>query len=306
MSTPPGASPRRAIITGALLLGLSLVFLFLDRRGPHPGPIGAIVVAITAPIQSGLTAAGSSIHTLWEDYLALRGVREENTTLRERVRDLQEQAARTADLLAENERLRRLLDLADRRKDLRLQAARVVARSNSPFFRVMRLEIDVDDPSRLEEGQPVIAPGGVVGQIRSLTGDRAEVLLVTDPRSAIDVVLETSRARGVAVGTGEPERYAARLEYLERSVKAVAGERVLTTGDDGRYPGGLVVGEVSPEAGQAESGPFQNARVRPLVDLGALEEVFIVLGPTGLSPDGTRFEEARPEPPPEAQGETRP
>lgn len=290
MSTAPGASPRRAIITGLLLVGLSAVFLFLDRRGPHPGPIGSVVVAITAPIQVSLTVAGSSIHTLWEDYLALRGVREENTALRGRLRDLQEQAARTADLIAENERLRRLIDLADHRKDLRLQAARVVARSNSPFFRVMRLEIDVDDPARLSEGAPVIAPGGVVGQIRSLSGNRAEVLLVTDPRSAIDVVLETSRARGVAVGTGEPERYAARLEYLERSVTAVAGERVLTTGDDGRYPAGLVVGEVTPEAGQAESGPFQNARVRPLVDLGALEIVFIVLGPTGLSPDGTAFE----------------
>lgn len=293
MRPEPGASPRRAIITGVLLIGLSFVFLFLDRRGNHPGPIGSTIVAITAPVQSGLTAAGGSVHTLWRDYLALRGVREENTELRARMRELQEQAARAADLLAENERLRRLLELADVRKDLRLVAARVVARSNSPFFRVVRIELDLEDPERIEEGAPVIAPGGVVGQIRTIDGDRAEVLLVTDPRSAIDVVLETSRARGVAVGTGEPERYAARLEYLERAVTAVAGERVMTTGDDGRYPPGLVVGEITPEAGQEESGPFQNARVRPLVDLGALEVVFIVLGPTGLSPDGSRFEGRR-------------
>lgn len=292
MRTDRGASPRKAIATGVVLVGLSLVFLFIDRRGVHPGPMGTVVITVTAPLHGGLTGVGRSVHGLWEDYLALRGVRQENTELRSRVRALQEQAARTADLLAENERLRGLLDLADRRKDLRLRAARVVGRSNSPYFRVMKIEIDVGEAAHIEEGMPIIAPGGVVGQIRTLTGARAEVLLVTDPRSAIDVVLEKSRARGVAVGTGDADRYEARLEYLERAVEAVDGERVLTTGDDGRYPAGLVLGAVvSTEEGE-ESGPFQSARVRPLIDLGALEEVFVVLGPTGLTPDGARFEAA--------------
>lgn len=290
MRNARGASPRRAILTGLALVSLSLVFLFFDRNGVHPGPLGQGVIAVTAPLHAGLTGAGRSVHGLWEDYLALRGVREENAELRDRVRALQEQAARTADLLTENERLRALLDLADRRKDLRLRAARVVGRSNSPFFRVMRIELDVGDATHVEEGMPIIAPGGVVGQIRTLVGTRAEILLVTDPRSAIDVVLEKSRARGVAVGTGEEDRYEARLEYLERAVEAVDGERVLTTGDDGRYPAGLVLGAVVTAGVGEETGPFQSARVRPKVDLGALEEVFVVLGPTGLSPDGTRFE----------------
>ncbi len=290
MRNARGASPRKAILTGLGLVSLSLVLLFFDRNGVHPGPLGQGVIAVAAPIHAGLTGAGRSVHGLWGDYLALRGVREENAELRDRVRSLQEQAARTADLLAENERLRGLLELADRRKDLRLRAARVAGRSNSPYFRVMRIELDVGDATHIEEGMPIIAPGGVVGQIRTLVGARAEVLLVTDPRSAIDVVLEKSRARGVAVGTGEEDRYEARLEYLERAVEAVDGERVLTTGDDGRYPAGLVLGSVIAAGPGEETGPFQSARVRPMVDLGALEEVFVVLGPTGLSPDGTRFE----------------
>jgi len=288
--TAGGDTPRRAIATGIILVGASLAFLFFDRAGVHAGPVGRTVIAVTAPVQGGLTVAGRSVNGIYGDYLALRGVREENVLLRARVRELQEQAARTADLVTENERLRRLLELADRRKDLRLRAARVIGRSNSPFFRVMKIELDIGEPENIEEGMPVVAPGGVVGQVRTLTGHRAEVLLVTDPRSAIDVVLEKSRARGVAVGTGEPERYRARLEYLERSVEAVDGERVLTTGDDGRYPPGLVVGAVAVDGSGEESGPFRSAQVRPLVDLGALEEVFVVLGPTGLSPDGARFE----------------
>lgn len=293
---PPRSSPRRAAATGVVLVGLSLALLFLDRRGIHPGPLGSVVIAVTAPLQVNLTRAGGWVHGLWDDYVALREVNAENAVLRARLRALQADAANTADLRTENERLRQLLELSDRRKDLRLQAARVAARSNSAYFRVLSLELDLEGHAPVAEGMPIIAPGGVVGQIRTLVGGRAEVLLVTDTRSAIDVVLEQSRARGVAVGTGEPDRYSARLDYLERAVEAVDGERVLTTGDDGRYPAGLVVGEVAVEAGAEETGPFQSARVRPLVEFGALEEVFVVLGPTGLSPDGSRFETRRKAP----------
>ena len=141
----------------------------------------------------------------------------------------------------------------------------------------------------MQPGQPVLAPGGLVGQIRTVSGTHAEVLLVTDPRSSVDVMLETSRVRGVAVGTGEPDRYAARLEYLERSEQTVRDERVLTTGDDGRYPRGLVVGRVTSVKSQPH-GLFQNAEVEPLADLSGLDEVFIVIGPTGLTSDGLDLE----------------
>jgi rod shape-determining protein MreC len=274
--------PRRAWLIALIPLVASVALLFLDRRAS--GPVASVMTRLVDPLRTLSSRAGQSVHGLWVDYVALRGVREENLVLQADVRELQAQAARSADLVAENERLRALLELADSRKDLRLRAARVVARANSSYFRVLSLELDVGDAA-VEAGMPVMAPGGVVGQIRNLNGTRAEVLLMTDPRSAIDVVLEQSRARGVAVGTGEEKTYAARLEYLQRSFKVVEGERVLTTGDDGRYPRGLVVGEVATLGGDVV-GPFQSAVVRPMVDLGALDEVFVVLGPTGLSADG--------------------
>ena len=64
---------------------------------------------------------------------------------------------------------------------------------------------------------------------------------------------------------------------------------MLTTGDDGRYPRGLVLGRVTSVKPQAH-GLFQDAELEPMVDLSALEEVFIVLGPSGLTPDGKEME----------------
>ncbi len=267
---------------------LATILLYFEGRRGHPGPAGRAVATAVSPLVSVSSSAGQGVHSVWQDYMALVDVKADNQRLKTKLRQVKQRAAVPADLQAENDRLRRLLELGDRRKDLRLRAARVVARTASPYFRVLKIVLEVGD-GVVEEGMPVIAPGGVVGQIRSRSGSRGEVLLVTDPRSAIDVVLEKSRARGVAVGTGEPERYAARLKYLQRDVKAIAGERVLTTGDDDRYPRGLVVGEVV-EVGGDVQGPFQRAILRPLLDPGQLDEVFVVLGYSGLTPDGEDFE----------------
>lgn len=278
----PGA--RRGLVAGLILLVLGGFSIRLDRQGRVTGGL----MWALAPLQGWVTQGGQSVRSMWQDYLALVDVREENRALLERLRTAEAEASRTADLTRENARLRRLLELGDARKDLRLRAARVVARSTSEVFRVLHIVLDVGE-GPVEQGMVVLAPAGVVGQIRAIKGSRAEVLLVTDPRSAIDVVLEQSRAQAVAVGSGEPDRYAAHLRYLGQAIQPVLRERVLTTGDDGHHPRGLVVGEVV-EVAEPESGPFKRTTIRPLVDFGTLEEVFIVLGPSGLTADGARFE----------------
>lgn len=285
------SSPRRPLLVGGLLLTLSVVLLFVDREGSAPGPVGRVVSRLVGPLHVGVTSAGRSVRALQQDYVALTDVRAQNAALTAEVQRLKTEQAEVEGLRAENERLRGLTELADSRKDLRLRAARVTARAVSPYFRVLKVTLDIGEEV-VQPGMAVIAPGGLVGQLRSVSDGACEVLLVTDPRSAIDVVLETSRARGLAVGTGEPDRYAARLEYLQRSDESAVGQRVVTTGDDGRYPRGLPVGRVTTLKAQAH-GLFQEAELEPLVDLSALEEVFVVLGPTGLTADGTEL--ARPE-----------
>ena len=291
-------SPRRPILVGILLFTLSVVCLFFDRAETGAGPMSRAVGRVFSPLHVLVTSAAHSVRVLRADFVSLTEVRAQNQTLEAQLQTERNERAELEGLRSENDRLRSLLELADKRKDLRLKAARVVARSVSPYFRVLKISLEGDGDD-VKPGMPVLAPGGLVGQVRAASGDRVEVLLVTDPRSAIDVVLETSRARGMAVGTGEPDRYAARLEYLQRSEETAVGERVLTTGDDGRYPRGLAVGRITTLTTQAH-GLFQDAELEPMVDLSALEEVFVVLGPSGLTPDGTDIQ--RPEKPLSAPG----
>ena len=78
------------------------------------------------------------------------------------------------------------------------------------------------------------------------------------------------------------------LKYLDRTVPVIDGERVVTTGDDGRFPADIAVGRVYVAQG-GQAGPFQGAIVRPIVSLDNVRLVYIVLGTTGLTNDGRRF-----------------
>ncbi len=276
-------SPRRIFLVVVVTLTLSLLALL--GNGRSGGALGRVLFLTLSPLRDAVGGAGRSVHSVWLDYIDLTEVRQKNIELESELNELRDKVAQTEDLRAENERLHQLLELADSRKDLRLQAVRVVSHGNSSIFRILDLVLDIGD-LQVEPGMPVIAPGGIVGQIHIVMGNRAEVLLITDPRSAVDVVLESSRARGVAVGTGEPDQYTAELKYLQGESPAIKGERVLTTGDEGRYPRGLIVGEVT-AVGDAGTSAFQRAIVKPRFDLGALDEVLIVLGPTGLTEQGT-------------------
>ena len=187
----------------------------------------------------------------------------------------------------ENKRLSTLLDLGEKRKDLRLSLAHVRQRSNSPYFRTLGLRVETAG-KQIEIGMAALSAEGLVGQLSRVENGRAEVLLLTDPRTAVDVVLEKSRVRGVAVGNGDPQEHTMTLKYLDRTIPLIDGERVMTTGDDGRFPADILVGTVKMSR-EGPSGPFRDAVVRPAARLDDVRFIYIVLGTTGLTPDGSQF-----------------
>lgn len=207
---PRSSSPRRPIVVGLLLIGAAVGLLIADHASTGRGPVSVTLGALVGPLHRAISAAGHDTRALWSHYVALSEVHEDNAALRARIGELEERAASVDGLRAENQRLRALLDLADTRKDLRLRSARVVGRSVSDFFRVLKLTLEVDPQgedagdtrggAELVVGMPVIAPGGVVGQLRSVDGDRAEVLMLTDPRAS-SICSATRRPRSTSASS---------------------------------------------------------------------------------------------------------
>jgi len=98
-------------------------------------------------------------------------------------------------------------------------------------------------------------------------------MLLLDRQSAIDGIVQSSRARGIVRGRGTS---LLEFEFVMAGAEVARGDVVISSGLDGVYPKGLRIGEVV-EVVRSPYGLTQRALLRPAVDFGRLEQVFVVL-----------------------------
>ncbi len=234
------------------------------------------ILEISAPLQFVATQLAHTVSAWVGDYLYLTEVNKENQRLATQNRQLKQSLRQMRSHLRENQRLRQLLELR-RRIDYKSLSAQVVAKEVSPFFRVVRIRLDRGQHEGLRAGMPVVSAQGLVGQVQRPAGRYCDVLLVVDRASAIDVIIPRTGARGILRGTGESNRYLARMQYLRRDDRLEVGDEVYTSGFGKRFPGSILVGRVT-RITHRDYGLYQQAEVEPTVNFSQLREV-IVLDP---------------------------
>jgi len=260
--------------TGYLFIALTIghIVLISAQVNTERGvPIlEAVAFGVFAEVQRAASTAIGGMQTSWSDYVALQEVRRENERLRTEVAQLQVRLQQERALAQQARALAALLDLRSE-AELPTVAASVIAGGASPDFRT--ITIDKGSADGLRTDMAVIAPAGVVGRVITPTARAAKVQLLIDRNAAAGALVERSRAQGVAVGTGGELR----LDYVSGTADVQVKDTVVTSGIDGIYPKGFVIGQI--ESIQRGQGAFSAIRVRPAVDFSSLEAVLIVLTP---------------------------
>jgi rod shape-determining protein MreC len=264
-------SKKMVMIAGLIILvTLSISVLSLSSRRPYPayGP-GRVAIALVAPFQKMIVASTRYFSDIWEHYFFLVTVVDDNRTLRKELQQARALNHQFKEASLSNERLRKLFDLQQKMAQP-LIAAQVVGKDPSPWFQTVVLDKGVTDG--VGKGLPVINPDGVVGIVVEATAHYAKVMLITDPNSAVDAVIQNSRARGIIKGGASG--YCV-LNYVLRKHDVAIGDAVVSSGMDGVFPKGLPIGQVATTV-KREAGIFQDVSVTPYVDFERLEEVFVV------------------------------
>ncbi len=283
---------RDAAISVALLI---IPFLFLSANLSDPADTSIIddaFLQLSRPVQYLATETADAVSGVVEEYVYLVDVKRDNERLRLDAARLEEENRLLRTEARENQRLRDLLALRERLRGDTI-AARVISKEISPYFRVVRLRLDRGARDRVRAGMPVVSSQGLVGQVRRTFGRHADVRLTVDRESAVDVIVQRTGARGVLRGTGESDRYAARIQYLQRDDEIEVGDEVYTSGLGRRFPASILVGRVS-RVERAEFGLYQEVEVAPTVDFSALEEVLVLTEgarDTSREDDGDREEQ---------------
>ena len=128
----------------------------------------------------------------------------------------------------------------------------------------------------------VIGPAGLVGRVVTPTAHASKVQLLIDRNAAAGALVERSRAQGIVVGSGVDML---RMDFVPATADVKAGDTVVTSGVDGIYPKGFVIGKV--EQVENGNGIYKAIRVRPSVEFNRLEEVLVVKTPPAPGGDGS-------------------
>jgi rod shape-determining protein MreC len=268
---------KRHRVPIAVLLSI-LVPLIVYRANSVSGGeanfVDKIVLAATSPIARFTSWTIGLASDSWYAYTDLADARRANGELRMKLN----LAHRELDVLRayeiENRHLAALLELDEKNPDAELLPARVIGAGASPSART--LVVDRGSMHGVRRGMPVVSGQGLVGLVQMTGWSTAEVITIADPQVAVRALVVRTRARGRVRGLGPAPSFTLKLSEVLRSDDVVPGDRVITSGLDGVFPGGVPIGEVTRVF--VETGvQHRVAELEPYVDFARLEQVSVIL-----------------------------
>jgi len=275
-----GAKPQLQvgqIIYGVLvaLAAIMIVFFIWARAQNELSVPENAVGSLFSPVMNAVNGATTWMRDRvqgWKDGNQLRADYEEAQleiiALNYRIGQLQEQEQ-------ENNRLRGLVEAKQRYAELAPVHARVVAKEAGRWFDVFAINVGTNNG--VEVGMAVINADGLIGRVYEAGLNYAKVLTIIDSRSAVACLIQRTRDNGVMKGkiSASSVDSTCNMYYIPMVNDIVPGDEIITSGLDGIYPKGLLVGTVREVSRQSDVSD-QYVVVSPAVDFQRLEDVLVL------------------------------
>jgi rod shape-determining protein MreC len=258
------------LFMGVMLAHVLLISAQVNSKAGVP-VLESVTFGVFSELQRALSGGISGIRGVWSGYIGLRHLKVENDELKRQLAATQIAVQEQRALADRTRGLERLLEMRVLVPQ-KTTAADVIGAAATPDFRTVT--IDKGSRDGLRRDMAVISPLGVVGRVVVPSGRSAKVQLLIDRNAAAGALIERSRAQGVVVGSGD-ERL--QMDYVSEVSDVVAGDVVVTSGIDGIFPKGFVIGRV--ESVEKSGGAYKRITVMPAVDFQSIEEVLVVLTP---------------------------
>jgi rod shape-determining protein MreC len=266
------AARNRQLVIG-LVLALLLLGFALDRLG-YMTSVRVMVQSALAPLQEAITLVARDVSQRVEETESVETVRARNTELEALTNRLMVENLRLKELEQENQTLRQLLNFTRSNPQLSYEPTTVVGRSLGvdPTNLLYYVYVDIGARNSVAKDMPVITERGLVGRVTAVGPKSAQVLLLIDPASAVNAIIQNSRATGIVRGNIDGTLT---MDRIPPNESVNPGDIVLTSGLGGNFPDKIVIGQVT-AVEQRDQDMFQVARIRPTVDFGKLETMLII------------------------------
>jgi len=264
-------SRKMVLIIGFIvLIAVNIIGLSVTSRRSTTFGIERIAISAIAPFQELVTRSLRFARDIWRHYFYLVSVARENHVLMDQLSQAVQNKNQWLETELANVRLRDLIDF-QRNISERVVAAEVIGKDPSAWFKTVI--IDKGEADGLTRGLPVVIPQGIVGQVIEVSNHYSKVMLILDSNSAVDSLVQRTRARGVVKGESTDQ---CGLDYVLRKNDVRIGDTIVSSGLDGVYPKGLRLGFVS-QVIEHDADIFHEVIITPFVDFEKLEEVLVIL-----------------------------
>ncbi|MCC6330174.1 MAG: rod shape-determining protein MreC, partial [Acidobacteria bacterium] len=225
-------------------------------------------------VQSPVTSVTAGVTNYFSSIANLRSAQSENDALKEEVQRLQVDLQESKDLVAENERLRGLLDLKEEGRYKTL-FARIIGRDPSIWFDSSI--VNRGSMNGVKLNMPVVTKDGLVGRVTAVSPLTAQVDLITRDKSGVGgVVGEISGSNALGVVAGSSKSNLVEMRYVAGSTDVQVGQVVYTSGQDGIFPPGLKIGEIVEVVSGSATTPHK-IFIKPSAGIDSMQEVAILL-----------------------------
>ncbi len=235
--------PIKRLLVGVLVLILLAVFLVWRIDSPRVERFRMAVIDRVVPSFDWAMVPVTASINLMRDFQSYQRIYEQNQELRRELQQMKSWKEAALQLEQENARL---LDLNSVRLDPRLSHVTgvVMADSGSPYRQSVLLNVGKRDG--VLDGWATMDGLGLVGRISGVGENASRVILLTDTTSRIPAVIQPSGQNAIVVGdnTRSPP-----IDFLENPDLVRPGDRVLSSGDGGVFPAGLVIGQIAKDPG---------------------------------------------------------
>ena len=273
-------SARRTLtLLVVLCLGHVLLISSQVQSGRGQSVLNAATLGTMSSVQGAATGMTDGIGRIWTNYFGLVGAQKENEVLKNRVLELEGQLQAEQ---ARGERASALEGLLNLQKSLVAPtlSARVIAGNPKPG--ALPVTINRGKSDGVGPNMAVITGRGVVGRvIGEPAAHAARVQLLAGESAAAGAVIERNTTAGMVQGGYADGKL--RMEFVSSAAPIVVGDRVVTSGQDGIYPVGFLIGHVSEING---TGKTREIVVVPAVDFSYIEVVLVVLAKPGTAAVG--------------------
>jgi rod shape-determining protein MreC len=237
--------------------------------------IEGIGSAFVTPFQKLYDGAQGGVSQLWAGFTELGAIRKELQKTREQLQKYESIAGELNELRDENDRLRKLLGLKEEAAYESIPAS-IISKDPDNWFRTIVINRGEHDGVKMN--MPVIAYSGgqkaVVGKIAEVRGNISRVVPIISPDIRIGVKLMDSNYPGLLSGLSTRSSLCM-MDYISKEAHLGRNTFVVTSGQGGVFPSGLIIGVVERPI-LVNSSAYQRAVIRPLIDFGVVEEVFII------------------------------